>query len=248
MGRDDGFLSSRHCKSGIGLWVLQYICRGAQRGDQAASAAATNRRHQAGSSRVSTQVAWSRLMYCLEFAVDSELIRRSPCPTGKDGKRRTGLPSLGPSRSRSVLTADELAAIGEVTSTDVAYGPGRPEQLRSHTRDDHRINLQGRSKFHEGRDAVAVDNTMDPLAWLRKHPEYGGTRRTGSHGRGPSEVPRWDAHTGATSGAHRDAGLAPQREGSHGTESRFAHLSRSGRDLGSRCGASTSAPRRPQNT
>ena len=179
MGLDNGFLSSRHCKSGIGLWVLQYICRGAQRGDQAASAAATNRRHQAGSSRVSTQVAWSRLMYCLEFAVDSELIRRSPCPTGKDGKRRTGLPSLGPSRSRSVLTADELAAIGEVTSTDVAYGPGRPEQLRSHTRDDHRINLQGRSKFHEGRDAVAVDNTMDPLAWLRKHPEYGGAATNG---------------------------------------------------------------------
>jgi hypothetical protein len=40
---------------------------------------------------------------------------------------------------------------------------------RSPTRDDHRINLQVPTKEHEGEDAVEVPNTMDALAWLRKH-------------------------------------------------------------------------------
>ena len=50
-----------------------------------------------------------------------------------------------------------------------------PADLRSPTRDDHRTNLREPTKDHEGDDAVAVNNTMDPVVWLRKHLEDGAS-------------------------------------------------------------------------
>ena len=47
------------------------------------------------------------------------------------------------------------------------------EFARSPIRDDHRINLQVPTKEHEGEDAVEVLNTMDAVAWLRKHLDDG---------------------------------------------------------------------------
>jgi hypothetical protein len=52
---------------------------------------------------------------------------------------------------------------------------GRRDELRSPTRDDHRIKLPERTNVQEGGDALKVDNTMDRSARLAEHLETDGS-------------------------------------------------------------------------